>query len=93
MSFATLAEHSGLAPIPATRVEAACASGGLALRQAIMAVASGYYDKVMAAGVEKMTAILFKIHKNISGIYHKKNLLSAGYGKNKLPRYKSTCKG
>lgn len=55
---ALIAEHSGLAPIPATRVEAACASGGLALRQAIMAVASGYYDKVMAAGVEKMTDVV-----------------------------------
>ncbi|MCD7782017.1 MAG: thiolase domain-containing protein [Methanosphaera sp.] len=52
-----IAEHSGLTPIPATRVEAACASGGLALRQAVMAVASGYYDKVMAAGVEKMTDV------------------------------------
>ena len=55
---ALIAEHSGLAPIPATRVEAACASAGLALRQAIMAVASGYYDKVMAAGVEKMTDVV-----------------------------------
>ncbi|RAP44249.1 thiolase domain-containing protein [uncultured Methanosphaera sp.] len=55
---ALIAEHSGLAPIPATRVEAACASGGLALRQAIMAVASGYYDHVMAAGVEKMTDVV-----------------------------------
>lgn len=55
---ALIAEHSGLTPIPATRVEAACASGGLALRQAIMAVASGYYDRVMAAGVEKMTDVV-----------------------------------
>ena len=55
---ALIAEHSGLAPIPATSVEAACASGGLALRQAIMAVASGYYDHVMAAGVEKMTDVV-----------------------------------
>lgn len=53
-----IAEHSGLTPIPATRVEAACASGGLALRQAIMVVASGYYDRVMAAGVEKMTDVV-----------------------------------
>ena len=53
-----IADHSGLTPIPATRVEAACASGGLALRQAIMAVASGYYDRVMAAGVEKMTDVV-----------------------------------
>ena len=27
-----IADHSGLTPIPCTRVEAACASGGLALR-------------------------------------------------------------
>jgi len=53
-----IAEHSGLTPIPSTRVEAACASGGLALRQAIMAVASGFYDNVMAAGVEKMTDVV-----------------------------------
>ena len=53
-----IAEHSGLTPIPATRVEAACASGGLALRQAVMAVASGFYDNVMAAGVEKMTDVV-----------------------------------
>ncbi|MDD1754137.1 MAG: thiolase domain-containing protein [Methanothrix sp.] len=43
--------------IPSTRVEAACASGGLALRQAVMAVASGYSDIVIAAGVEKMTDV------------------------------------
>ncbi len=55
---ALIAEHSGLAPIPCTRVEAACASGGLALRQGIMAVASGFYDNVMAAGVEKMTDVV-----------------------------------
>jgi len=55
---ALIAEHSGLAPIPSTRVEAACASGGLAFRQAVMAVASGYYDNVMAAGVEKMTDVV-----------------------------------
>lgn len=43
--------------IPSTRVEAACASGGLALRQAILAVSSGYHDVVVAAGAEKMTDI------------------------------------
>ncbi|MCL7411100.1 MAG: thiolase domain-containing protein [Methanosarcinaceae archaeon] len=57
---ALIADYSGLARnlhVPATRVEAACASGGLALRQGIMAVASGYEDIVVAAGVEKMTDI------------------------------------
>ncbi len=41
-----------------TRVEAACASGGLALRQGIMAVASGFHDVVISAGVEKMTDVV-----------------------------------
>jgi acetyl-CoA C-acetyltransferase len=50
-----LAEWSGLLPRPATRVEGACASAGLALREAILAVASGMYDIVLAGGVEKMT--------------------------------------
>ena len=57
---ALIADYSGLSKnlhVPATRVEAACASGGLALRQAIMAVASGYNDIVIAAGAEKMTDV------------------------------------
>ncbi len=56
---ALIADYAGLAGlhIPATRVEAACASGGLALHLAILAVASGWYDIVIAAGVEKMTDV------------------------------------
>jgi acetyl-CoA C-acetyltransferase len=53
-----IADHSGLTPIPCARVEAACASGGLALRNGIMAVASGFHDMVISAGVEKMTDIV-----------------------------------
>jgi acetyl-CoA C-acetyltransferase len=45
----------GMKGIPATRFEAACASSGAAFFQAFMGVASGVYDIVMAAGVEKMT--------------------------------------
>ena len=55
-----VADFAGFAStmhIPSTRVEAACASGGLALRSAVMAVASGYHDVVVAAGVEKMTDV------------------------------------
>jgi acetyl-CoA C-acetyltransferase len=44
-----------LTPVPATRVEDACASAGAALRQGILAVASGAYDVVLVGGVEKMT--------------------------------------
>jgi acetyl-CoA C-acetyltransferase len=50
-----LAEWTGLIPRPATRVEGACASAGLALRQGILAIASGAYDVVLVGGVEKMT--------------------------------------
>jgi len=54
-----IADYSGLAVfhVPSTRVEAACASGGLALRQGILAVASGYHDIVIAGGAEKMTDV------------------------------------
>jgi acetyl-CoA C-acetyltransferase len=50
-----MADWIGLVPKPATRVEAACASGGLALRMGFIAVASGLYDIVLVSGVEKMT--------------------------------------
>ena len=56
---AIIADYAGLAElhIPSTRVEAADASGGLALRQAYMAVASGMHDIVVAAGAEKVTDV------------------------------------
>jgi len=50
-----LADYMGLNPIPITRVEGACASGSLALRQGFMAVASGLHDIVVVGGAEKMT--------------------------------------
>ena len=52
---AVLADYLGVNPIPATRVESACASGGAAFRQAFLEVASGASDIVLAGGVEKMT--------------------------------------
>ena len=52
-----LADYLGVAPIPATRVETACASGGAAFRQAFIEVASGISDIVLASGVEKMTDV------------------------------------
>jgi acetyl-CoA C-acetyltransferase len=56
---ALIADYAGLSTrhIPATRVEAACSSGGLAFRQAVISVASGISDIVVAAGVEKMTDV------------------------------------
>ncbi len=50
-----MADWVGLAPRAATRIEDACASSGVALRQGILAVASGLYDVVLVGGIEKMT--------------------------------------
>jgi len=50
-----LADAVGLTPIPSARVENACASGSTALRQGIIAIASGMYDVVLVGGAEKMT--------------------------------------
>ncbi|MCK4713961.1 MAG: thiolase domain-containing protein, partial [Candidatus Aenigmarchaeota archaeon] len=49
------ADHAGLTPLPATRCEAACASGALAFKNACLAIQSGEFDIIMAAGAEKMT--------------------------------------
>ena len=46
----------GITGVPATRIEAACASSGSAFFHAYTAVAAGLYDLVLVAGVEKMTS-------------------------------------
>ena len=50
-SFA--AENIGCRHVPANRYEGACASASMAVRDAFMWVASGYYDIVLAGGVER----------------------------------------
>lgn len=50
-----MADQLGQRGVAAIRVESACASGGVALRQAFVEVASGMSDLVLATGVEKMT--------------------------------------
>ncbi len=52
---ALLADWIGLRGTEAVKIEAACGSGGAAVRQALMAVASGVMDSALAVGVEKMT--------------------------------------
>jgi acetyl-CoA C-acetyltransferase len=52
-----LADYLGQHHLAASRVESACASGGLAFRTAYIEVASGISDIVMAGGVEKMTDV------------------------------------
>lgn len=46
----------GIQGVPATRIEAACASSGSAFFHAFSAVASGVFDTVLVVGVEKMTS-------------------------------------
>jgi acetyl-CoA C-acetyltransferase len=50
-----MADVVGLTPRPTMRIEDACASSGVALRQGILAIASGLYDVALVGGIEKMT--------------------------------------
>src|SRR5262245_31342646 len=50
-----IADYAGLLGIEAVTVEAAGASGGAALRQGYLAVASGMVDVALVLGVEKFT--------------------------------------
>ncbi|MGB9499998.1 MAG: thiolase C-terminal domain-containing protein [Dissulfuribacterales bacterium] len=51
------ANDIGAFHIPATRFEGACASSSLAIRDAFIWVASGYYDIVLAGGVERAASM------------------------------------
>jgi acetyl-CoA C-acetyltransferase len=53
-----LADNAGLGGIEAETVEAAGASGGAALRQGYLAVASGLVDVALVLGVEKFTDVV-----------------------------------
>ncbi len=50
-----VADELGLENIPCTKVEGACASGGIAFRHAVLAVSTGQCDAALVVGVEKMT--------------------------------------
>jgi acetyl-CoA C-acetyltransferase len=50
-----VADELGLGPVPCTKVEGACASGGIAFRHAVLAVQAGLCDAALVVGVEKMT--------------------------------------
>jgi acetyl-CoA C-acetyltransferase len=52
-----ISDWVGLIPKPATRIEDACASGGVTIREGAIAIASGIYDIVLVGGVEKMTSL------------------------------------
>ena len=53
MVQAFAAENIGCFNVPANKYEGACASGSMAVRDAFMWVASGFYDIVLAGGVER----------------------------------------
>ncbi len=50
-----VADRLGLPNIPCTKVEGACASGGIAFRHGYLAVATGQCDAALVVGAEKMT--------------------------------------
>ena len=49
-----IGDELGLTGIPCTKVEGACASGGIAFRHAVLAVASGQCEAAIVIGAEKM---------------------------------------
>lgn len=49
------ADFAGLKNMEAVKIDAACGSGGAALRAGLMAVASGELESALVVGVEKMT--------------------------------------
>lgn len=52
-----IADYTGLTGIEAVTIEAACASGGAALRVGYQTVAGGVHDAVAVCGVERMTHV------------------------------------
>jgi acetyl-CoA C-acetyltransferase len=57
MVQAFAAESIGCAGVPANRYEGACASASVAVRDAFMWVASGFYDIVLVGGVERAASL------------------------------------
>jgi acetyl-CoA C-acetyltransferase len=56
---ALVADHLNQHGVEAVKMEAACGSAGSAMRQGLLAVASGELDAVLVIGVEKMTETTF----------------------------------
>ena len=50
-----VADELGIGMVPCTKVEGACASGGIAFRHAVLAVQTGQCDAALVIGAEKMT--------------------------------------
>jgi acetyl-CoA C-acetyltransferase len=54
---ALCADVTGLTPRPAMKIEDACASSSVAVREGIIGIASGLYDMVLVGGTEKMSIL------------------------------------
>ena len=54
---ALCANEVGISPRPALKVEDACASSSVAVREGIMGIGSGMYDMVLVGGTEKMSTL------------------------------------
>lgn len=65
-----LADDIGCFNVPASRFEGACASATMAIRDAYMWVASGFYDIVLAGGVEKATAMGTALATRTFAMFH-----------------------
>lgn len=65
-----LADNIGCFNVPASRFEGACASATMAIRDAFMWVASGYYDIVLVGGVEKATAMGTPLATRTFAMFH-----------------------
>lgn len=52
-----VARAAGLVDIPVHRVEAACASGTVAVHEAVQSIASGRYRRVLAVGIEQLSLV------------------------------------
>ncbi|HEY78819.1 MAG TPA: propanoyl-CoA acyltransferase [Dehalococcoidia bacterium] len=58
----------GLSGTPATRFEGACASGTIAIRDAFIWVASGFYDIVLAGGTERQRIMSTPLATRVMGM-------------------------
>lgn len=65
-----LADNIGCFNVPASRFEGACASATMAIRDAFMWVASGFYDIVLVGGVEKATTMGTPLATRTFAMFH-----------------------
>ncbi|CAE7853457.1 SCP2 [Symbiodinium necroappetens] len=72
LGAAVAAAHPALLHRPSMRVEAACASGGLACAEAVRAICAGD-DIVLAVGVEVQTEVKLPLEKAVAGPEFLKN--------------------